>query len=352
MPGIRENRELPITCSVIVPAWNAARTIGRCLDSLLDAARDDTEIIVVDDGSTDATASIASGKGARVLRRDHGGPAGARNAGAAVATGTYLVFVDSDVYVHADFIDEIGRVTGDDTEAAAIQCVYSDAIHPHTTASLYNQLFQRYLMTRARSSEVEEIGTFAVAIRRDAFVQVGGFDASFRAPLIEDIELGIRLNRAGHRIRFAQHIQVDHDCLLTTRDLGRKFQRSRAYASWFFGNRARIGGVRRQWSNARDMRSYISVHYLLSLLYLPSMPASWILSGGNRVVAVVVLALVILHASWTAAAMSRGRRLPIGRRIGLTGLRIMDGSLAFLGIAAGLVDAVLAWRSGGGGPGR
>ena len=83
--------------AVIVPAYNAERHIGRCLEAL---QRDGSpiEVIVVEDAGTDATAAIAEAKGARVVRlRMQSGPGAARNAGVAVSEADIVIFVDADV---------------------------------------------------------------------------------------------------------------------------------------------------------------------------------------------------------------------------------------------------------------
>ena len=91
----------PLTLSVVIPAWNAEDFIGECIASLLDRAPDDLEIIVVDDGSTDATGAIAEQCAAddgrvRVLHQANALTAAARNAGLQAARGTYVGFVDDD----------------------------------------------------------------------------------------------------------------------------------------------------------------------------------------------------------------------------------------------------------------
>ena len=92
--------------SIVVPAYNAAGCLGRCLESILDQDyHDDIEVIVVNDGSTDDTASIAAMYQSqrpdviRVITKENGGLPSARNAGMDVAQGEWIWFCDSDDYI-------------------------------------------------------------------------------------------------------------------------------------------------------------------------------------------------------------------------------------------------------------
>jgi glycosyltransferase involved in cell wall biosynthesis len=84
--------------SCIIPAWNAERYLAATLRSVLAQTRVPDEVIVVDDGSTDSTATLAAGFGSpvRVVRQDNAGPAAARNRGIAESSGDLLAFVDAD----------------------------------------------------------------------------------------------------------------------------------------------------------------------------------------------------------------------------------------------------------------
>ncbi len=85
-----------LTCSVIVPAYNAEGTLVRALDSIKSQTVHADEIIVVDDGSADNSAAIAERWGAKVIRQSNAGPSVARNTGAKASSGEVLFFLDSD----------------------------------------------------------------------------------------------------------------------------------------------------------------------------------------------------------------------------------------------------------------
>ncbi|MEO6423460.1 MAG: glycosyltransferase family A protein, partial [Candidatus Nitrotoga sp.] len=90
--------------SVIIPAYNARDTLARALDSVLAQSWPAFEIIVIDDGSIDATAEVAASYGDKIryLRQDNAGVSAARNHGARIASGDWLVFLDADDWYYPD----------------------------------------------------------------------------------------------------------------------------------------------------------------------------------------------------------------------------------------------------------
>lgn len=102
--------------SVIVPAYNAARTIGRCLESIFSQSLQNFEVIVVNDGSTDATLERLEFLQKRwparlkvVIQKNRGAPA-ARNYGVRIAKGEYLIFCDADVVMRRDMLEKMLQV--------------------------------------------------------------------------------------------------------------------------------------------------------------------------------------------------------------------------------------------------
>ena len=98
--------------SIVVPAYNAAGVIGRCIDSVLQQTYPDFELLVIDDGSTDKTAEIAAAKAAQdarihLIRQENAGVSSARNTGIAAASGELLCFIDCDDTVSANYLETL-----------------------------------------------------------------------------------------------------------------------------------------------------------------------------------------------------------------------------------------------------
>jgi cellulose synthase/poly-beta-1,6-N-acetylglucosamine synthase-like glycosyltransferase len=203
--------DVTIRVSVVVPAYNNAGELSRCLSALRTAASADAELIVIDDASTDDVLSTGARWGARVLRlARNAGPAAARNLGSRYARGEILFFVDSDVVVPNNAIEQIRTFLDGHQEIAAVFGSY-DA-HPAASGlvSQYRNLLHHFVHQTGKT----EAATFWAgcgAIRRAAFEHVGCFDERrFPHPSIEDIELGYRLHRAGYRIFLDKSLQSTH----------------------------------------------------------------------------------------------------------------------------------------------
>ncbi len=197
--------------SIIIPAFNAARELEMSLPPLIAAAGPDDEIFVVDDASTDATTDVASALGVRVLRLTrNAGPAEARNHGVKYARGAILVFVDADVIIHVDALDRIQRILHDEPEVSAVFGSYDATPEATGIVSRYRNLLHHFVHQQGNPEAVTFWAGLG-AVRRVAFRGVGGFDGvRFPQPSIEDIELGYRLRKTGHRIRLEAGLQGTH----------------------------------------------------------------------------------------------------------------------------------------------
>lgn len=197
--------------SVVVPVYNGGPHLARCLDALLASDYAAREIVVVDDGSTDASADAAASRGCEVLRLDaRSGPAAARNRGVRRARGPVILFVDADVEVRRDTLARFASIFRERPAVAAAFGSYDDAPAARNFFSQYKNLFHHYVHQQS-SSEAETFWAGCGAIRRAAFEAVGGFDERrYARPSVEDIELGYRLRRAGFEIVLDGSVQVKH----------------------------------------------------------------------------------------------------------------------------------------------
>jgi len=191
-----------LSISVVMPAYNAAHYMPVVLAPLIDMlkAGDVCEVIVVDDQSTDDTAKVAAGLGARVLNNpERGGPGAARNLAIQTALGDIIWLIDSDVIAHAGGAEKILRAFQDDSVHAVFGS-YDDTPAGQTWISRYKNLVHRYYHQRARR-EAETFWAGCGAVRKSTFLDIGGFDTeTYRRPSIEDIELGYRIHDSGGRI--------------------------------------------------------------------------------------------------------------------------------------------------------
>ena len=205
------SRAATVAVTVIVPVYNQPAELAQCLAALEASAGPDTEIIVVDDGSTGDTVAADALTSARVLRlADNAGPAAARNHGARHARGEILFFVDADVIVAPGAVQHVTRVLSGDPTIAAVFGSYDASPRSQSVVSQYRNLLHHFVHQEG-NPEASTFWAGCGAVRRAAFEAVAGYDeARFRRPSIEDIELGYRLRRAGYRIRLDRNLQCTH----------------------------------------------------------------------------------------------------------------------------------------------
>jgi glycosyltransferase involved in cell wall biosynthesis len=222
----RGNRQLLV--SVVIPASNAEDYLPRCLEALRNSTVVPHECIVVDDGSADRTAAVATAAGAKVLSTGRrGGPARARNIGAEAATGDILVFIDADVCVHTDALALMVSEFKKDPETAAVMGAYDQTPSIQDFVSQYRNLLHSFVHHKA-SRTATTFWAGCGGIRRDVFLHFRGFDESYGKPAIEDIELGYRLSAERRKIVLNPAIQGTHMKAWTVRSVIRTdlFQRA------------------------------------------------------------------------------------------------------------------------------
>jgi glycosyltransferase involved in cell wall biosynthesis len=248
--------------SVIVPNYNYARALGLCLGALRAQTYPRMEIIVVDDCSTDDSVAVAGSFGVRVLRTPaNGGPAVARNLGAAHARGEILFFVDSDVAAKPDAVANAVALLRSDPQLGAV-CGNYDPV-PLVRDSLleeYRCLQQSYWLI-ADEGYITTLYTALLAIRAEVFAEIGPFNPRLRET--ENADYGFRLAQR-YRVLLTPAVRGVHDHDHELRELLRKaFTRAMLHIPMYARRPAFPGGL------GSGPRAWGGVAALLVVLALP-----------------------------------------------------------------------------------
>jgi glycosyltransferase involved in cell wall biosynthesis/O-antigen/teichoic acid export membrane protein len=175
-----------VRISVVIPAYNAAAFLPRCLESVYAQTLQPDEIIVVDDGSTDNTAELAEELGARVVHRPNGGLSAARNTGILAATNEWIGLLDADdMWAHDKLERQVACIRHDTalvyTGIRIIDDIGIRSERPAVDARLARKML-RYRNPITPSSAL---------VKRSAVLQTGGFREDIHA--CEDWEMWVRL---------------------------------------------------------------------------------------------------------------------------------------------------------------
>lgn len=211
--GAPSSEPTSLNVSVVIPAYNCAKSVERLLTSLFAQTypRERYEIILVDDGSSDNTAAVAQrslaqwdGAG-RVLRKPNGGPASARNHGMRASTADVIAFIDADCVADPDWLECV--VTSLATGAAGVGGPLRNVAPPGWVTGYLDAC--QFYRQRARNGAVDYLLTANVAFRREALAQVGGF-IERRGVWAEDADLSFRLKQHGYTLLLAPGGVVTH----------------------------------------------------------------------------------------------------------------------------------------------
>jgi glycosyltransferase involved in cell wall biosynthesis len=212
--GRIESKQLRPYLSVVVPVKNGRKFLPEMLETLCasDLPREQWELIVVDDGSTDDSSLVASCFADVIIRLPgpSRGPGYARNRGVERARGECVAFLDADVVVRSDSLRQIVSTMTTRSDIDAVFGAYCDEPSAAGLVSQYRNLLHHYTHDQD-PGEVHSFWAGCGAVRRHVFMDVGMYDEwRFSRAQIEDIELGYRIAGNGHRILLRPDIQVTH----------------------------------------------------------------------------------------------------------------------------------------------
>jgi GT2 family glycosyltransferase len=319
--------------SVVIPSCDGGHNLDKCLDAVERLAVSPSEVIVVDDGSSDGSIQRAAARGVRIITTpSRQGPAIARNIGAKAATASIVFFLDADVCVHADAIGRIAAALSDSQVDAVIGSYDDDPSSPDFL-SQYKNLMHCFVHQTA-SSEASTFWSGCGAIRREVFLELSGFDSSYSRPAIEDIELGYRMRQSGRRI-------------VLDRDL-----RARHLKRWSFWNLVKTDIMDRgiPWTELilrdqkmpNDLNLQISQRVSIGLVYviLAYAAVHALRFGGQSLVPLFAILFILLSAFWADGAEHRSWGVCTAMLGGAAAIVLMAWHIHMRGLIPLLVTSV------------
>jgi glycosyltransferase involved in cell wall biosynthesis len=219
--------------SVIIPNYNAALTIEKCLESAFASDYDNFEVIVVDDGSTDNSIEIIKQFPCKLIRMgEHSGTSKARNTGAKNSRGEILFFIDADCLLQKDTLTIVDRSFDKNTIMGG---TYTKIPYDDNFFSTFQSIFINYSETKNRKPDY--IAAHAMVMDSNDFIKSGGFPEKF-LPIIEDVEFSHRLRRAGFKLIMNPEILVQHIFNFTlVKSLRNAFRKSKYWTIYSLTNK-------------------------------------------------------------------------------------------------------------------
>ena len=212
-----ESTDAARTISIVIPAFNEAEFIETTLASVFEAIKQypgQVEIIVVDNNSTDGTGNIAGKCGANVVFEAKNQIARARNAGAAVASGDYLIFIDADTSIHGNILEKVMDLLSSGQFIGGGAWAKPDS-------GWFQRLMFDFFINYPLSLKNVTVGPFLYC-ERAAFERVGGFDESMYAG--EEFSLAARLKKEGEKSnkkwKIIRH-HKSHDIITSNRKISK-----------------------------------------------------------------------------------------------------------------------------------
>jgi GT2 family glycosyltransferase len=211
--------ELKPRFSIIIPTYGRPKQLKECLDTVAELAypRDGYEVIVVDDGSKTSLEEIVRAFqkriNVRLLRQDNAGPATARNRGAEGSHARYLAFTDDDCKPTQHWLTRLEEALNPNPELLVAGRTVNDL--PDNIYSTASHLIADFLYSYYNSEDARFITSNNMAISKEQFLKVGGFDITFPLAAAEDREFCDRYLYKGFKTLYAPEAIVRHAHPLT-----------------------------------------------------------------------------------------------------------------------------------------
>ncbi|MCK5505194.1 MAG: glycosyltransferase family 2 protein, partial [Thermodesulfovibrionia bacterium] len=195
--------------SVVIPNYNKAETIGKCLEAIFSSKYKNFEVIVIDDQSEDNSLEIIKKFPCKLVRiGEHTGASKARNIGGQTSQGDAIFFTDADCLLKEDALSIINGTLSETEPDTVIGGTYTRIPYDNNFFSTLQSVYINYSETK-NIENPDYIAAHAMIIDSATFKKNNGFPENF-LPILEDVEFSHRLRRTGHRLIMNPEIQVQH----------------------------------------------------------------------------------------------------------------------------------------------
>jgi glycosyltransferase involved in cell wall biosynthesis len=196
--------------SVIIPTFNSAKELTKCLESLKTQtiSNEKYEVIVVDDGSNDGTKDAVATYPVKYIYQQNRGPAAARNHGVSEAQGEIILFTDADCEPQPNWIEEMIRPM-DNPQVIGVKGTYKTR-QKELMARIVQIEYEHKYERMKKFKYIDFIDTYSAAYRKDIFLKYRGFDERYPKASVEDQEFSFRLSHDGHKMVFNPEAVVYH----------------------------------------------------------------------------------------------------------------------------------------------
>lgn len=259
-----------INISVIIPSYNAEKTVIQALKGLENETRKDFEVVVVDDGSTDSSFELVksyknkSELSIRLIKQQNAGPAKARNIGVEHSEGDIIIFLDSDCVPPDNWVEEMVRPL--DNNIAGCNCGYKVKNKESLIARYIDyEIAKRHEKLIGKS--IDTIGTYSASFIKSVFNEAGGFDTKYKAASGEDFDFAFNVKKMGYDLVFTGKTFVYHYHPDTLKKyLKQQFGRGYWRVGMYIGNKDKI-------TRGDSYTGYeAQVQFILSIFALISIP--------------------------------------------------------------------------------
>ncbi|MCK5512034.1 MAG: glycosyltransferase family 2 protein [Thermodesulfovibrionia bacterium] len=195
--------------SVVIPNYNNAKTIGKCLEAAYSSHYKNFEVIVIDDHSEDNSLEIIKKFPCKlVCLQEHAGASKARNIGAQTSQGDAIFFTDADCLLREDTLSIVNKTLSATEPDTVIGGTYTSIPYDNDFFGTFQSVYIHYSETK-HSENPDYIAAHAMIIDSETFKKNNGFPEYFM-PILEDVEFSHRLRRKGYRLIVNPEIQVQH----------------------------------------------------------------------------------------------------------------------------------------------